>query len=154
ASPCRISLRRGSLWEGCSTSTTRAEPDSWPAPYSAGRRDAAPPWQPSPAGKRPRFDPSSAGAHWLKRNEGSQMSDRRLTGKINSSGIGMFELPTIPAEIMEGFRALGADASSVVSDAMDELGVAKAIGASVLRPIYAPAAIVGRALTLRNIVQE
>jgi len=82
------------------------------------------------------------------------MSDRRLTGKIHPSGIGTFELPKIPPEILEGFRALGADASSVVSDAMDEMGVAKAIGASVLRPIYAPAAIVGRALTLRNVVQE
>jgi len=82
------------------------------------------------------------------------MSDRRLTGKIHPSGIGAIELPKVPADILEGFRALGSDASSVVSDAMDEMGVAKAIGASVLRPIYAPAAIVGRALTLRNVVQE
>ncbi len=82
------------------------------------------------------------------------MSERRLTGKIARSGIGMLELPKTDPGIMEGFRALGADASSVVSDVLDEMGVAKAVGASVLKPIYAEAMIVGRALTLRNIAQE
>jgi 4-hydroxy-4-methyl-2-oxoglutarate aldolase len=82
------------------------------------------------------------------------MSERQLTGKINRAGIGRLELPAIPAEIIDGFRALGADLSSLVSDVLDEMGYAKAIGASVLRPIYAEAAVVGRALTLRNILQE
>ncbi|HWA50497.1 MAG TPA: RraA family protein [Dongiaceae bacterium] len=82
------------------------------------------------------------------------MADRQLTGKIHRSGIGLLELPAIPKEIVDGFRALGSDLSSLVSDVLDEMGVAKAIGASVLRPIYAEAAVVGRALTLRNIPQE
>ena len=82
------------------------------------------------------------------------MSGRRLTGKIHSSAIGRLELPLIPAEIIEGFRALGADLSSLVSDVLDEMGVARTIGASVLRPIYPEVAIVGRALTLRNVVQS
>ncbi len=82
------------------------------------------------------------------------MSEKRLTGKIQRSGIGRIELPKLPDGIIEGFKALGADLSSLVSDVLDEMGYAKAIGASVLRPIYPEAAIVGRALTLRNIVQE
>ena len=82
------------------------------------------------------------------------MSERKLTGKIHRSGIGRLDLPPIPEGIVEGFRALGADLSSLVSDVLDEMGYAKAIGASVLRPIHAESAIVGRALTLRNIVQE
>ena len=82
------------------------------------------------------------------------MSERKLTGKIQRAGIGRLELPKVPAGIIDGFRALGADASSVVSDVLDEMGYAKAVGASVLKPIYAEAAIVGRALTLRNIAQE
>lgn len=81
------------------------------------------------------------------------MSERRLTGKVHRSAIGRLDLPAVPADIIEGFRALGADLSSLVSDVLDELGLAKAVGASVLRPIYPGAAIVGRALTLRNVAQ-
>jgi regulator of RNase E activity RraA len=54
---------------------------------------------------------------------------------------------------LDGFRALGGDLSSLVSDVLDEMGVQRTIPASVLRPIYPEVAIVGRALTLRNIVQ-
>ena len=81
------------------------------------------------------------------------MTEKRLTGKIHRSAIGRLELDTVPAGIIDGFKALGSDLSSLVSDVLDEMGYAKAIGASVIKPIY-PAAIVGRALTLRNIVQE
>ena len=81
------------------------------------------------------------------------MSERRLTGKIHRSNIGRLELPPIPKEIIDGFRALEPDLSSLVSDVLDEMGAARAIPASVLRPIYAEAAIVGRALTLRNVAQ-
>lgn len=80
-------------------------------------------------------------------------AERRLTGKISRSGIGALDLPPVPDGVIEGFRSLGADASSAVSDAMDEIGLAKAVGASVLRPICAGAMIVGRALTMRNVVQ-
>lgn len=82
------------------------------------------------------------------------MAERQLTGKIKASAIGRFELPEFPPGLVEGFRALGTDLSSVVSDALDELGISKALSASVLRPIHAGTSIVGRALTLRNIPQE
>jgi regulator of RNase E activity RraA len=82
------------------------------------------------------------------------MTERQLTGKIHPSHIGKLELPEVPDGVIDGFRALGGDLSSLVSDVLDEMGLAKCIGASVLRPIYPGAAIVGRALTLRNIVQE
>jgi len=82
------------------------------------------------------------------------MSERRLTGKISSSGIGCLDLPEIDPTIIEGFKALGPDLSSLISDVLDEMGYAKSVGASVLRPIYPGAAIVGRALTLHNIVQD
>ncbi len=54
------------------------------------------------------------------------MSERQLTGKIQRAGIGRLELPKVRAGIIDGFRALGADASSVVSDVLDEMGYAKA----------------------------
>ena len=82
------------------------------------------------------------------------MSERKLTGKIHRSRIGRLDLPPVPEGIIDGFRALGSDLSSLVSDVLDEMGYAKAIGASVLRPNHAETAIVGRALTMRNIVQE
>ena len=82
------------------------------------------------------------------------MPERQLTGKIHPSGIGRLDLPPVDPEIVEGFRALGGDLSSLVSDVLDEMGMAKVVGASVLRPVYPEAAIVGRALTLRNVVQE
>lgn len=63
-------------------------------------------------------------------------------------------MPAVPVELIQGFKALGADASSAVSDALDEMGYAKVVAASVLRPIFPRAAIVGRALTLRNVVQQ
>lgn len=86
--------------------------------------------------------------------DGFMMTEKRLTGKINASAIGRLTLPAIPDAILEGYRGLGLDASSVVSDALDELGLAKVVGASVLRPVTPGAALVGRALTLRNVVQE
>ena len=52
------------------------------------------------------------------------------------------------------FRALGADASGIVSDVMDELGITGVIGASVLKPTMVGQSIVGPALTARNIMQR
>jgi regulator of RNase E activity RraA len=82
------------------------------------------------------------------------MADRQLTGKIHPSRIGVLDLPKVPEGVIEGFRALDGDVTSLVADVLDEMGLQKAVAASVLRPIYPGAAIVGRALTLRNIVQE
>jgi len=55
--------------------------------------------------------------------------------------------------IIEGFRLLG-DASGIVADAMDELGITGIIGASVLQPTIPGSCVVGPALTVRNIVQR
>ena len=56
------------------------------------------------------------------------MAEKKLTGKIPRERIRMMEtLP--PAEgIIEGFRALG-DASGIVSDVMDELGITGVVSA-------------------------
>jgi regulator of RNase E activity RraA len=81
------------------------------------------------------------------------MAERKLTGKINRERIRLMEAPRPPEGLIEGYRALG-DASGIVSDVMDELGITGVIGASVLKPTIAGACIVGPALTVRNIVQR
>jgi regulator of RNase E activity RraA len=81
------------------------------------------------------------------------MAERKLTGKISPDRIRLMEAPRPPAGIIEGFRELG-DASGIVSDVMDELGITGVIGASVLKPTIAGRAIVGPALTVRNIMQR
>ena len=81
------------------------------------------------------------------------MTQKKLTGKISSERIRLMETPRPPQGIIEGFRALG-DASGIVSDVMDELGITGVVGASVLKPTIAGSCIVGPALTVRNIVQR
>jgi 4-hydroxy-4-methyl-2-oxoglutarate aldolase len=81
------------------------------------------------------------------------MAEKKLTGKIAAERIRMMETPRPPDAIIEGFRALG-DATGIVSDVMDELGIPGVIGASVLKPTLAGSRIVGPALTVRNIVQR
>ena len=63
------------------------------------------------------------------------------------------ETPDLPAGIIEGFQSLG-DASGIVSDVMDELGITGVLPASTLRPTIPGAVIVGRALTVRNIARR
>lgn len=81
------------------------------------------------------------------------MAERKLTGKIARERIRLMETPRPPEGIIEGFRALG-DATGIVSDVMDELGITGVIGASVLKPTLAGQSIVGPALTVRNIMQR
>jgi 4-hydroxy-4-methyl-2-oxoglutarate aldolase len=81
------------------------------------------------------------------------MAEKKLTGKIARERIRLMQTPRPPDGIVEGFRALG-DASGIVSDVMDELGITGVIGASVLKPTIAGTRIVGPALTVRNIVQR
>jgi 4-hydroxy-4-methyl-2-oxoglutarate aldolase len=81
------------------------------------------------------------------------MAEKKLTGKIARERIRLMETPLSPDGIIEGFRALG-DASGIVSDVMDELGLTGVIGASVLKPTIAGSRVVGPALTVRNIVQR
>jgi regulator of RNase E activity RraA len=79
--------------------------------------------------------------------------EKKLTGKIARERIRMMEVPRPAEGLIEGFKSLG-DASGVVSDILDELGITGAIGASILRPTLSGRCIVGPALTVRNIVQR
>jgi regulator of RNase E activity RraA len=81
------------------------------------------------------------------------MAEKKLTGKIARERIRIMETPRPPEGLIEDFRALG-DASGLISDVMDELGITGVVGASVLKPTIAGARIVGPALTVRNIVQR
>jgi regulator of RNase E activity RraA len=81
------------------------------------------------------------------------MAEKNLTGKIARERIRLMETPRPPDGIIDGFRALG-DATGIVSDVMDELGMTGVVGASVLQPTLPGARVVGPALTVRNIVQR
>jgi regulator of RNase E activity RraA len=60
------------------------------------------------------------------------------------------ETPTpISTEIIERFKKLG-DLSSTVSDVLDGMGIAGAVGASDLKPTLLDQPIVGTAVTVRN----
>jgi len=76
-------------------------------------------------------------------------ADKPLTGKVARDRIGTLELPRLPAELLAAFRALE-DLSGVVSDALDELGIAGAIPSSLLKPTDARARLCGPALTVLN----
>jgi len=77
----------------------------------------------------------------------------KLTGKISPDRIRLLRTPRPPQGLIERFKRI-ADAASVVSDVMDELGITGAIGASILTPTLPSASMVGPALTVRNIMQR
>ena len=54
-------------------------------------------------------------------------------------------VPRIGKQVVEGFRALG-DLTGTVSDILDQMGIAGAVPASVLRPSDPRARIVGLAI--------
>jgi len=62
----------------------------------------------------------------------------------------MLELPRLPADLFDGYRAL-VDLTGTVSDAMDELGIVGVVPAYALPPVTVGTRIVGPALTVRNI---
>ena len=70
-------------------------------------------------------------------------------GKLDAAALGLLELPRLPAEILEGYRALG-DLTGTTSDALDQCGVRGAVPGSVLRPTDPRARLVGQALTVKN----
>jgi 4-hydroxy-4-methyl-2-oxoglutarate aldolase len=78
---------------------------------------------------------------------------KQTLGKLPADAFGILDLPPIAADIVEGFRALP-DLTGMSSDAMDELGIAGAVPASVLKPTNPAARLVGRALTVRNITAK
>jgi regulator of RNase E activity RraA len=75
-----------------------------------------------------------------------------LLGRIAPERVRMLQTPMVAAGVLEGYRQLG-DASALVSDVLDELGIAGAVAASRLAPCQRGRGLVGVALTLRNEVQ-
>jgi len=71
-------------------------------------------------------------------------------GRLPRDAIRLLELPPVPGDIIEGYRAL-VDLTGTVSDAMDELGLVGVVPASMLPPVNVRTRVVGPALTLRNI---
>jgi len=82
------------------------------------------------------------------------MSEKRLTGRIARASIKLMQVPRPPQGVIDGFLALG-DATGIVSDVMDELGIPSGVvGAHILRPTMPGSRIVGPALTVRNVLQR
>ena len=87
--------------------------------------------------------------------QGSAMNERptirqRLTGRIAAERIKLMRVPRLPEGLARRYAALP-DATGLISDVMDELGLAgRVIGASVLRPTIPGKIVVGPALTVRN----
>lgn len=81
------------------------------------------------------------------------MQEKKLTGKIARERIRLMETLRPPQSLVTRFQALG-DATGIVSDIMDELGITGVIGSSLLKPTIPGTCIVGPALTVRNIVQR
>ena len=79
--------------------------------------------------------------------------EKKLTGKIARERIRLMEVPRPPAGMIEGFKSLG-DASGVLSDIMDELGIIGALPATRFVPTIPGSCIVGPALTVRNVLQR
>ncbi len=77
------------------------------------------------------------------------MNDPRLLGRIGADRVPLLRTPEPPPGMLAAFRALG-DASALVSDVLDELGMAAVVAASDLQPCIPGAVMVGTALTLRN----
>jgi len=71
-------------------------------------------------------------------------------GRLPREAIRLLELPRLPKEVLDGYKAL-VDLTGTVSDAMDELGIVGVVPAYVLPPVALGTRIVGLALTVRNI---
>ncbi len=78
---------------------------------------------------------------------------RPLTGCLPGDRIGLRPLPPVPDGVLEVLRGID-DASSVVSDVLDGLGIIGAIPASVLSPTMSDVRVVGRALTVRHVARD
>ena len=75
---------------------------------------------------------------------------KNTLGKLPREAIRMLELPRLPQETIDAFKAL-VDLTGTVSDALDELGIVGVVPAYRLPPVTNGVRIVGPALTVRNI---
>jgi len=78
------------------------------------------------------------------------MAEKKLLGKLPPEAVRARTLPRLPANVIDGFKAL-ADLTGTISDAFDELGIVGVIPAYLLPPVITGARVVGPALTVRNI---
>lgn len=78
------------------------------------------------------------------------MTSTKLTGRLPPERINLHQVPRLPAEVVDGMAALDG-LTELVSDVLDEMGIAGAIPASTLLPSMPGARIAGPALTLRNV---
>ncbi|MBM3358188.1 MAG: RraA family protein [Betaproteobacteria bacterium] len=78
------------------------------------------------------------------------MPEKKPLGRLPREAIRLLELPRLPQEVIEGYRAL-VDLTGTVSDAMDELGIVGVVPAYQLPPVSTGTRVVGPALTVRNI---
>jgi 4-hydroxy-4-methyl-2-oxoglutarate aldolase len=80
--------------------------------------------------------------------------EKRLTGRIAPERIRLMTTPRPPAGAVERFLAIG-DPTGLISDAMDELGIAPGtVGASTLKPTIPGTTMVGPAITVHNVLQR
>jgi 4-hydroxy-4-methyl-2-oxoglutarate aldolase len=75
---------------------------------------------------------------------------KKTLGKLSGDAFGMLDLPTLPPDVLDGYRGLP-DLTGIASDAMDELGIVGVVPAALLTPRDPSARLVGRALTVRNV---
>src|SRR3954462_1892551 len=78
------------------------------------------------------------------------MADKKTLGRLPREAIRMLELPRLPQDVVDSFKAL-VDLTGTISDAMDELGIVGVVPACDLPPVNTGTRIVGHALTVRNI---
>ena len=71
-------------------------------------------------------------------------------GKLPREAIRMLELPRLPQDVVDSFKAL-VDLTGTISDAMDQLGIVGVVPGYVLPPVTNGTRMVGPALTVRNI---
>jgi regulator of RNase E activity RraA len=81
------------------------------------------------------------------------MTEKQTLGRLPRDAIRMLELPRLPADIIEAYKAL-VDLTGTVSDACDQLGIVAVIPACVLPPVNPGKRVVGPALTVRNIARD
>lgn len=77
-------------------------------------------------------------------------TQRKISGRVSRDTIRMFEIPRLPKKIVDGYSRL-VDLTAPVSDAMDNLGLAGTVPASVLQPVSPGKRAVGQAVTVRNV---
>jgi len=75
---------------------------------------------------------------------------RVLTGRVAPEAIRTLEIRRLPADVLQGYRALS-DLAGAVSDAMDSLGLSGAIPAAILMPTLPGKSVVRQAITVRNV---